>query len=124
METEWLTAGQADLRIDLAQQLNTRTGAFGAAEPERLWGVQYRAAQASVGTDAGPSVFNPHREIPRQFGEGMLYVAPRLFWRTQNDMDFNLAVSALNVIIASISVRLTFPIFIELLERFADVTLL
>ncbi len=129
METEWQTlAFGTDHRIDLAQQLNTRTGAFGHAEPERLWGMQARAAAASIasGTDAGGNfaVFDPHFEFPHVLGEGFLYVAPRLFWRTQNDLDASLAVNALNAKISSISVRLNFPIFIELLERFADVTLL
>ena len=58
------------------------------------------------------------------FGEPELYVAPRLFWRTVNDMDQTLAIDDLHARISSISRKLNFPLFVELLERFADVTLL
>ena len=123
METEHLTVQGADLRSDLAIQLNTRTGARGWAEPERLWGAQWRHASTAGATDTATVVFNPHMES-QYFAEGELYVAPRLFWRVNNDLDATINADALNCRIASISKRLSFFMFIELLERFADVTLL
>lgn len=123
MATEWLSAGGADLEITALIKLATRTGSFDLSDPELLWLVHYVALQATVGTDAGPSVFNPHME-ELTYGEPELYVAPRLFWRFQNEMDATVVADALDARISSVSRKLTFPLFVELLERFADVTLL
>ncbi len=59
-----------------------------------------------------------------KYAEPFLYVAPRLFYRFENDLDVAFSIGDLDIRMASISTRLTFRKFIELLERFADVTLL
>lgn len=121
--TEWLSVGGADHEVTNQVRLATRTGTFSLSDPELLYVQHLVALQATVGTDAGPSLFLPHFE-ELTYGEPELYVAPRLFWRETNNMDATISADTLDARVSSMSRRLTFNLFVELLERFADVTLL
>lgn len=129
MLEEILTVGDADHSQQVSFRLATRTGEFQPSDPELMWywDVDHTHNNVTVGTDAGPIVtnLNPVWEGGNgMLGEPFLYVAPRVFWRMQNDLDQTLAVNDLSVRWGSIPVRLTFFTFIELLERFANVQLL
>lgn len=122
--TEWQTqAAATDFDMFARFTLSTRTGAFVYGDPELIWARNVMTAKAGVTSGVTDPVLAWEKE-ESQYGEPFLYVAPRLFWRFANDLNYNAAVGDFDVRMASISVRLTFPIFIELLERFADVTLL
>ena len=123
MQEESLTASDADLEQRLVLQLNSRTGNFGLQDPEQLWVGTWAATLADVGTSIGLVAPTYDTEIYK-FGEPELYVAPRLFFRIVNDLDQTLAIDDCHARISSISRKLNFPLFVELLERFADVTLL
>ncbi len=127
MTEEHITQSFADHRQGMRLSLNTRTGAFDLGDPELIWAKEYDAAAAAIatGTDAGGSLspFTPHVQ-ETVYGEPFLYVAPRLFFRVQNQMDQTIAIGDMACRISTVSVRLSFRLFIELLERFADVTLL
>lgn len=129
MLEEILTFGDQDHSMQVSFRLATRTGEFQPSDPELMWywDVDYSQNNVTVGTDAGPIVtsLNPIWEGGNgMLGEPFLYVAPRVFWRVQNDLDQTLAINDLSVRWGSIPVRLTFFTFIELLERFANVQLL
>ncbi len=123
MATEHLTVTGADHEQDLKLSLATRTGIFVLNDPELIWMKEFRSVAAAGATDTATAMFAPHVE-ETVYGEPFLYVAPRLFWRCENALDFNLVADVLRARMSSVSVRLTFRLFIELLERFADVTLL
>ena len=110
----------ADVRLLYSLALNTRTGGFGPQSPEELWfqEVTY-TLNATEGAMTGPNVVTMMAPPG-----GDVYVAPRLFWRFVNNLDATVAADAWGVRIASIDQPLSFQVFIELLERFADVTLL
>ena len=123
MAQEHLTLGDADHEQTLSFRLNTRTGGFSLNDPELIDQLDVTSVQADIGTSIGLTPLNPvigqlHR------GEPFLYVAPRLFFRFTNNGDQQMDASDFAIRIASISRRLSFRLFIELLERFADVTLL
>ena len=122
MATEFLTISTADHQMELICSIATRTGVFNLPDPELIWRKLYSSAVTAPTTATSESL-NPNID-ETLYGEPFLYVAPRLFWRMQNDLDASLAISDVNIRFASVSVKLTFPLFIELLERFADVTLL
>lgn len=129
MLEEILTVVDADHSQQFSFRLATRTGQFQPSDPELMWywDVDHTHNNVTVGTDAGPIVtnLNPITEGGNgMLGEPFLYVAPRVFWRLQNDGDQTLAIDDLSVRWGSIPVRLTFFTFIELLERFANVQLL
>lgn len=129
MLEEILTVGDADHSQQFSFRLATRTGAFNPDDPELLWywGIDHTHNNVTVGTDAGPIVttLNPITEGGNHMlGEPFLYVAPRLFWRFVNDGDQQINADEFDVRWGSINVRLTFFTFIELLERFANVSLL
>ncbi len=123
MATEHLTRTTADHQISLRMTLATRTGAFTLGDPELIWAKNIDSSERAGATpvESTPMVLDVE-EV--KYGEPFLYVAPRLFFRFANDLDAAFAVGDLDIRIASISKRLDFPVFIELLERFADVTLL
>ncbi len=123
MTAEHQTIAGADHLMALRMTLATRTGAFVAGDPELIWEKEVGAVAAAGGTDTATFGFQPH-VFETKYAEPFLYVAPRLFFRFANDLDAAFAIGDLDIRMASISKRLTFPIFIELLERFADVTLL
>ena len=122
MATEHLTITTADHDMQLFLTLATRTGAFGLGDPEMIWQAILQTA-VTAPTTATSESFQPTLEAVK-YAEPFLYVAPRLFWRARNNIDATIAVGDLDARIGSVSVRLSFPLFIELLERFADVTLL
>lgn len=129
MIEELLTVGDADHSQQAGFRIATRTGSFNADDPELIWlfNVDDTHNNVSVGTDAGPVVtkFTPVSAGGNwMLGEPFLYVAPRIFWRFDNNLDQTIAIDELSVRWGSIPVRLTFFTFIELLERFANVQLL
>ncbi|MCJ2532029.1 MAG: hypothetical protein LN413_07005 [Candidatus Thermoplasmatota archaeon] len=122
MGIEHLTIGTADHTMELLLTLATRTGAFSLADPELIWrwfAAQYETAP----TTAQAEVMNPVVDA-MPLPEPFLYVAPRLFWRTNNNVDASLVADAQSCRLFSMGRKLSFRLFIELLERFADVTLL
>ncbi len=122
LATEHLTIGTADHNMRMILSLNTRTGAFTLGDPESIYQCIYETA-VTAPTTATSESFQPNIERTN-YAEPFLYVAPRLFWRLENNMDASITTGQMDARIGSISVKLTFPLFIELLERFADVTLL
>ncbi len=123
MAVEHLTIAGADHAMRFIERLQTRTGSFGIGDPELIHEKNYHAVNAAGATDTATVGFTPTVE-ESLYGEPELYVAPRLFWRQVNDIDAQINAGAMNARIATVAVKLTFPLFIELLERFADVTLL
>ncbi len=125
MFEEHLTLGTTDFAQDGSYRLATRTGAFNPDDPELLWYWFIGDTLALTATATGLEHLAPVTEGGNgMLGEPFLYVAPRLFWRFQNDFDQTIAIDEQNVRWGSINVNLTFFTFIELLERFADVQLL
>lgn len=123
MRTEHLTIGTADHDMDGTWEINSRTGGFVLSDPEQIW--RMRILQATTApTTATSETLNPVAEGGNVIGEPELYVAPRLFYRFVNNFDATVAANSFSNRMASVSRRLTFQLFIELLERFADVTLL
>ncbi len=125
LQEEHLTLATADFSQSFSFRLSTRTGAFNVDDPELLWVWRIAEDYALTATATGlePLVLNSQGGN-EALGEPFLYVAPRLFWRFGNDGDQTIAADEMAVRWGSVSVSLTFNIFIELLERFADVTLL
>jgi len=109
----------ADIDLAYSIALNTRTGSHALEDPEFLWGDSVH--EAINVTESSSQLYRDRYEIPM---EGEVYVAPRLFWRVTNNMDSSWSADQFGARIASINQRLSFQLFIELLERFADVTLL
>ncbi len=125
MFEEHLTLGTADFAQDGSFRLATRSGGFNPDDPELLWYWFIGDTLALTATATGLEHLAPVTEGGNgMLGEPFLYVAPRLFWRFQNDFDQLINADELNVRWGSIPVRLDFFTFIELLERFADVQLL
>ncbi len=122
METEFLTIGTADFDMRLLATLATRTGAFDLSDPELIWRYYVGSATAAP-TTAQSENFRPQVD-PLPLAEPFLYVAPRLFWRVTNNIDASLVADAHSCRLYSMARKLSFRLFIELLERFADVTLL
>ena len=123
MALEHLTIGTADHDMRAIIRLQSRTGtAFAISDPELLWQYGIHAAVTAPTTATSESFQPVFENVP--LGEPELYVAPRLFWRFDNNIDATVNADALKARMASVSRRLTFELFIELLERFADVTLL
>ncbi len=120
--TEHLTITTADHQMEILIQLNSRTGAFQYSDPEQIWRWQL-STSVTAPTTATSQAMIPVLEA-LSYGEPELFVAPRLFWRLNNDIDATVNADVMHARMASISIRLTFPLFVELLERFADVTLL
>ncbi len=124
MVAEHLTIGTIDHEMTARFRLSTRTGQFRYSDPELIW--DFRVSQSvTAPTTATSEAFNPVTDGGNaMLGEPFLYVAPRLFWRVDNSLDAAIPADFMDVRWGSVSVTLTFPVFIELLERFADVTLL
>ncbi len=124
--TEHLTIGAADHEMFFTTSLASRTGQFFLNDPELMWYEEIGQASGFVtgtATDAFRDIMNLQLE-GMVLGEPFLYVSPRLFWRLANNMDATITADSIRSRIGSVSRRLTFRLFIELLERFADVTLL
>ncbi len=123
MGVEHLTIAGADHSAELLQTLATRTGAFDLSDPELIWRWLAQAINAAGGTDTATLPFTPNVDA-MPLPEPFLYVAPRLFWRTENNLDVSITNDVLSARLFSMARKLSFRLFIELLERFADVTLL
>ncbi len=122
---EHLTLGTTDFAQNFSFRLATRTGAFNAQDPELIWAWRVGETYALTATATGLEPLHINNQGGNEsLGEPFLYVAPRLFWRFANDGDQAIAADEFGVRWGSVSVPLNFNIFIELLERFADVTLL
>jgi len=121
-ETEHLTISTADHQMDLSILLQTRTGTFGFEDPETIWSWQVGQVITAPTTATSQGLTLNKQSL--MYGEPELYVAPRLFWDTLNNLDATITANDMGARMASVSIRLTFNLFIELLERFADVTLL
>ena len=123
MISEHLTIATADHEMQALLRLQTRTGAaFSLSDPELLYRARW--AQSVTAPTTATSEASNIAFYETVYGEPELYVAPRLFWRFDNDIDAVVSADALDGRISSMSKRLTFELFVELLERFADVTLL
>ena len=122
MGLEHLTITTADHQMELLLTIATRTGAFQSQDPELIWSKFYEQSETAP-TTAQAETLDPHTETMK-YGEPFMYVAPRLFFRQVNNLDVSLAVGDLDMRFGSIAITLSFRAFIELLERFADVTLL
>lgn len=120
---EHLTIGTADHDMSVDIRLNSRTGTFSIADPENIWYLRMEQS-VTAPTTATSEALNLQIEGGNLMAEPFLYVAPRLFFRIENEIDATLVAGTFSIRMASISKRLDFQLFIELLERFADVTLL
>ncbi len=123
MGIEHLTVAGSDHTMELLLTLASRTGAFTLADPELIARWMAYSINAAGGTDTATVPFDPSVDFT-PLSEPFLYVAPRLFFRIDNDIDASLVADAHSCRIYTMARRLTFRLFIELLERFADVTLL
>ncbi|MCJ2532013.1 MAG: hypothetical protein LN413_06925 [Candidatus Thermoplasmatota archaeon] len=115
--TEQISA--IDTLNEVTISISTRTGDFHIDDPELLANY-YWASYTGVAEGSAEHATEHLKTAPG----GEIYVAPRLFFRLDNDLAVSIVLNTQFVRIASISQPLTFPVFIELLERFADVTLL
>ncbi len=122
LRTEHLTISTADHEMFFETSLASRTGQFFLNDPELMWyeGIGQSITAPTTATSQGMALDLEGLIL----GEPFLYVAPRLFWRFANNIDATVGADSLRARIGSVSRRLTFRLFIELLERFADVTLL
>ncbi len=116
--TEYLTAASGtDLEIIINMALNTRTGAQNLDDPENLWRAGYTSEiQVAAATETTTQFFFEENEVPPG---GVVYVAPRLFFRVGNDMDRQIDTGDLFVRIATISQPLSTFLLFELLEQFS-----
>lgn len=119
---EFLTAtDNADLSMDIDLQLNTRTGGHNLDDPENLWRTQFNAMVANIEATAGTGsaifgLFSGANDVPPG---GLVYVAPRLFWRLTNNMDRQIDTGDLFTRIATINQPLSTFLLFELLEQFS-----
>ena len=119
---EFLTAADnADLDIDIILSLNTRTGVQNLDDPENLWRAQWFNEIANIEATAGTGtaihdVFHGSNDVPPG---GVVYVSPRLFFQTINNMDRQIDTGDLFVRIATISQPLSTFLLFELLEQFS-----
>ncbi len=119
---EHLTIGTADHDMSTIIAIATRTGAFQMSDPELI--DIYTTFQAVTAPTTATSEALNLQDSKRRANEPFLYVAPRLFWRLTNNIDAQINADAIAARMGTVSVQLSFRLFIELLERFADVTLL
>lgn len=119
---EFLTVpDNADLEILTDIALNTRTGVHNLDDPENLWSTFFRSIVANVEATAGTGTaviadYEAHNDVPPG---GVVYVAPRLFWRFINAMDRQVDTGDLFVRIATVDQRLSTFLLFELLEQFS-----
>lgn len=122
MQTEHLTISTADHEMLLQISIATRTGAFQSQNPELIWWHKWGQSETAPTTAQAETLSINEEEL--RYGEPFMYVAPRLFWRVTNNLDMNFTAGDCDARFASMARTLSFRMFIELLERFADVTLL
>ena len=120
--TEFLTApDNADLDIGALLELNTRTGGFNLDDAENLWRARYFSPIANIEATAGVGTavvgeFLGINDIPPG---GLVYVAPRLFWRFTNALDRQVDTGDLFTRIATVNQPLSTFLLFELLEQFS-----
>lgn len=119
---EFATApDNADLTIAATLQLNSRTGLHNLDDPENLWRAQYTTVVANVEATAGTgaAIVGQFEGLNEVIPGGVVYVAPRLFFRFDNDMDRQVDTGDLFTRIATIRQRLTTFLLFELLEQYS-----
>ncbi len=124
--TEHQTITAADHEMSVLWRLASRTGTFGIHDPELIDSKVIQAVTQFI-TGTATDAFLTSMVLDKEMlllGEPFLYVAPRLFARLDNFLDVTIVANAFQNRMGSVAVPLTFNLFIELLERFADVTLL
>ncbi len=116
--TEYLTiASGADHEMTSLLELNTRTGGFNLDDPENLW--RHRVSMV-VSISAATEVTQADLlEINDLSPGGVVYVAPRLFWRFSNELDRQVDTGDLMTRIATINQPLSTFLLFELLEQFS-----
>lgn len=105
----------ADTVLSTGLQLNTRAGTHHLDDPENLWRANlFATINVTEGSMMGPiwSINNPPPG-------GLVYVAPRLFWRYENNLDRQVDAGDLFVRIATVAQPLSTFLLFELLEQFS-----
>ncbi len=114
---EFLTVGLADHAMTYDVQLNTRTGTHNLDDPENLWRKTWNQISPVITTVGSlTALFEEENDIPPG---GVVYVAPRLFYRQENNIDATIATGALFTRIATIAQPLSTFLLFELLEQFS-----
>ena len=119
---EFLTVpDNADLDINITLELNTRTGGHNLDDVQNIWRFRNSQATPNVEATAGTGTavtadFQSRHDAPPG---GVVYVAPRLFWRMNNEMDRQIDIGDLFARIATIDQRLTTFLLFELLEQYS-----
>ena len=119
---EFLTApDNADLDIGFNVELNTRTGAQNLDDPENLWRFRATSSVANIEATAGvgTAIFGQWETKNRAPPGGVVYVAPRLFWRFTNQMDRQIDTGDLFARLATIGQPLSTFLLFELLEQYS-----
>jgi len=117
--TEYLTiASGVDHEITDLLELNTRTGGFNLDDPENLWRIRHSLV-VSIGAATEVANAEIFGENDIQPGGGVVYVAPRLFFRFSNAMDRQVDTGDLMTRIATIDQPLSTFLLFELLEQFS-----
>ena len=115
---EFLTVNSVDHDMFYTAELNTRTGGHNLDDPENLWRKSWRI----ISTDAEPASAMMHLDLEEQADVppgGVVYVAPRLFFRQTNDIDAQINAGGQFARIATISQPLSTFLLFELLEQFS-----
>lgn len=115
---EYLTiASGTDLLMAVRFALNTRTGAHNLDDPENLWRFAHTVvSQTAAATENSSEQF---LEIHNPPEGGAVYVAPRLFWRFNNELDRQVDIGDMFTRIATVSQPLSTFLLFELLEQFS-----
>ena len=119
---ETLTApDNSDLAIRVSFALNTRTGAQNLDDPENLWLAAFETDIANVEATAGTGAaivaqFESENDV---IPGGVVYVAPRLFFRLTNNMDRQIDTGDLFARIATVTQPLSTFLLFELLEQYS-----
>ena len=116
MTQEFLTINSADHEMAINLALATRTGAQNLDDPELLWRkvLDVVSTDAEVGSAMLVLDMEENQTIPPG---GRVYVAPRLFLRTVNDLDRQLDTGDLFTAIATINQPLSTFLLFEMLEQ-------
>jgi predicted GIY-YIG superfamily endonuclease len=114
LATEMVTLA-ADTVLEAAFQLNTRTGNHNLDDPENLVRATLEWALNVTEGSQSDIMFSAHNAPPG----GLVYVAPRLFWRFFNNLDRQVDIGDMFVRIATVTQPLSTFLLFELLEQFS-----